>query len=84
MYQVKTNAMDGSLDTTSFSVDKAFELPHMVGAGLMWNHAAQWKVGLDYTLQMWEDLKAPVFDGRNYVLKDGCYSNRHKINLGAQ
>lgn len=23
MYQVKTNAMDGSLDTTSFSVDKA-------------------------------------------------------------
>lgn len=56
----------------------------MVGAGLMWNHAAQWKVGLDYTLQMWEDLKAPVFDGRNYVLKDGCYSNRHKINLGAQ
>lgn len=84
MYQVKTNAMDGSLDTTSFSIDKAFELPHMVGAGLMWNHAAQWKVGLDYTLQMWEDLKAPVFDGRNYVLKDGCYSNRHKINLGAQ
>ena len=84
MYQVSTKAMDGSMDTTSFSIDKAFVLPHMLGAGLMWNHNAQWKVGLDYTLQKWGDLESPTFEGGNYVLKKGLYSDRSKINLGAQ
>lgn len=86
LYQIKTDAMTGSKDSTTKVIDskKALSLPNMYGVGLMWNHAGQWKVGLDYTLQSWGSLEAPDFDGTNYVLKKGLYSDRHKINLGGQ
>ena len=50
----------------------------------MWNHADQWKVGLDYTLQKWGDLEYPDFDGTTYRLQKGLYSDRSKFNLGLQ
>ena len=71
-------------DTTFYSINKAFVLPHMFGVGLMWNHDQQWKVGLDYTFQKWADVEAPVFENGEYMLKKGEYLNRSKINLGAQ
>ena len=83
-------------DTTSLAVDKGLSLPTMWGAGLMWNHNDQWKVGFDYTLQKWGSLDYPLYSASmqteggvtreipTYALKSGYYSDRHKVNLGVQ
>ncbi len=81
---ISNNSQTNASDTASFSVGKALKLPHVYGAGLMWNHADQWKVGLDYTLQKWGDLEYPDFDGTTYRLQKGLYSDRSKFNLGLQ
>lgn len=81
---ISNNSQTGAADTASFSIDKAFKLPNMYGVGLMWNHANQWKVGLDYTLQKWGDLEYPDFDGESYTLQKELYSDRSKFNLGVQ
>ena len=85
---ISTNAQTSTTDTLAFSIAKAYELPDMFGAGLMWNHNNQWKVGLDYTLQKWGDLKYPTFvdsdQGADYVLRNGIYQDRTKVNLGLQ
>ena len=69
---------------TAYSIGKAYKLPTMIGAGVMWNHNNQWKVGFDYSLQKWGSLGYPSFDGTNYALKNGIYKDRSKFNLGAQ
>ncbi len=81
---ISTNSQTSTSDTTAFSIDKAFKLPNMYGVGLMWNHNKQWKVGLDYTLQKWSSLEYPDFNGSDYVLQKGIYSDRSKVNLGMQ
>lgn len=84
MSQYVTDSQTSVSDTTSYSVPKAFKIPDMLGAGLMWNHNNQWKVGFDYTLQKWGSLEAPAFDGNTYSLQKGYYSDRSKFNLGLQ
>lgn len=84
MSMTSTASQTGQTYSTSFTVEKALKLPHTFGAGLMWNHADQLKVGLDYTLQKWGDLSSPAFDGNSYVLENDVYSNRSKCNLGVQ
>lgn len=85
---ISTNAQTSTSDTIPFSIAKAYNLPTMIGAGLMWNHNQQWKVGLDYTLQKWGSEGYPAFemngDEASYTLKNGIYKDRHKFNLGAQ
>ena len=85
---MSTNAQTGTSDTIPFSIGKAYKLPTMIGAGLMWNHNQQWKVGLDYTLQKWGSEGYPTFEMKGteptYTLKNGIYKGRHKVNLGAQ
>lgn len=71
-------------DTAKYSIPKALSLPNMWGVGLMWNHAGQVKVGVDYTLQQWGSLSSPAFEDKDYVLTKGYYSDRHKVNVGAQ
>ncbi len=84
MSQYTTDTQNSVSDTTNFSVAKAFKIPNMYGAGLMWNHDNKWKVGFDYTLQKWGGLESPVFDGTTYSLQKGLYSDRSKFNLGMQ
>ncbi len=84
MSQYTTDTQNSVSDTTNFSVAKAFKIPNMYGAGLMWNHDNKWKVGFDYTLQKWGSLESPVFDGTTYALQKGLYSDRSKFNLGMQ
>ena len=84
MTMVTNNTQNGTNDTTSFSIDKAFEIPNMYGVGVMWNHHDQWKVGVDYTLQKWGSLKYPAFEDGVYALRSGIYSDRSKINVGLQ
>lgn len=89
MLQYSTDGLTGVADTTSFRIDKAFKLPNMYGVGLMWNHADQWKVGFDYTLQQWGNTDYPAVykrvDGNSETYNvGGEYSNRSKFNLGMQ
>ena len=84
MTMITTNSQNNTNDTTSFSINKAYKLPNMYGAGLMWNHNDQWKVGVDYTLQKWGSLDCPAFENGEYALRSGIYSDRSKINAGMQ
>ena len=86
---ISNNSQTNASDTAFFYIDKAFELPHMYGVGLMWNHNDQWKIGFDYTLQKWGSLEYPRryvnVNDKNHVLDvDGAYSDRSKFNLGMQ
>lgn len=86
---ISNNSQTSASDTPFFFIDKAFELPHMYGVGLMWNHNDQWKIGFDYTLQKWGSLEYPRryvnVNDKNHVLEvDGAYADRSKFNLGMQ
>ena len=84
---ISSNAQTSTSDTLAFSINNAYELPTMIGAGLMWNHNHQWKVGFDYTLQKWGSLGYPTYDAKNnepWALRDGIYMDRSKFNLGFQ
>lgn len=84
MTMITNNTQNNTNDTTSFSIDKAFEIPNMYGVGVMWNHHDQWKIGVDYTLQKWGSLDYPTFEDGVYALRSGIYSDRSKINVGLQ
>ncbi len=79
-----TSSQTSQVFADTISLKSGLKLPNMFGAGLMWNHGGQWKVGLDYTLQKWGSLGYPSFENQDYILKDGVYKDRHKINFGAQ
>lgn len=92
---VSANSQTNTADTIPFSIAKAHQIPTMLGAGLMWNHNVQLKVGIDYTLQKWGSIGYPSFEtgsadattginNSKYVLRDGIYQDRHKVNLGLQ
>ena len=63
-------------------------MPSTIGVGLMWNHQNKWKVGLDYSLQQWKDVKMPVFireqGTHSYVFTNNQFEDRQKITLGGE
>ena len=67
-------------------VKKAFELPHVFGAGIMVNYKDKLKIGADYTFQKWKDVKYPDLNATTgvYESKKGAFSDSHKFNLGAE
>ena len=94
---VSNNSQTSASDTAAYTIDKAFNLPNMYGAGVMWNHNNQLKVGFDYTLQQWgnetypskytivDKKKVNADNGLPEVMNiGGSYSNRSKFNLGLQ
>lgn len=85
---ISTNAQTGVSDTTAYKVKNGLEIPHSFAVGLMWNRAEKIKVGVDYSLQKWSSIKAPVFTSVNetaqYRLASGQYSDRHKVTVGGE
>jgi hypothetical protein len=61
-----------SVDT----IKNAFALPHTFGLGATYVYDNKLTIGLDYTLQKWEDVK--------FFNKDGAFQNRSKISVGAE
>ena len=59
----------------SYAIKDALSLPHVFGVGFMWNHNNQLKLGVDYQLQKWADIKMPQFnvvnDKASYTLVSG-------------
>lgn len=69
-------------------IKNAFELPHSFGVGIAWNHKDRWKVGFDYSFEMWKDAKFPKLSdnggAEEYKSRTGVFDNRHRFSLGAE
>jgi len=68
---------------------KAYQLPHTYGVGLSWNYNNSLRIGADYTLQKWGEVKSPVLvteanGNKTYQAKVGQYSDMHRIAVGAE
>lgn len=86
MLRISLNA-----DTIVRSTNNAFQLPMTYSVGATWKHKQKWTVGADFTLEQWADCVAPHIESNSddanearYVATKGCYSNRFRINAGAE
>lgn len=79
----KMNA-DGSftdVDTLSYvSLNRNFDLPHSFGAGLAYNYDKRLTAAVDFTYQLWSDVKyMPIV-----LATDTQFADRWKIAAGAE
>ena len=85
---ISKNSQTAVNDTTSYAIKDALSLPHVFGVGLMWNHNNQLKLGVDYQLQKWADIKMPQFnvvnDKASYALVGGQLKDMQKLTLGGE
>ncbi len=83
-YDLRVTNGQGSVGDT-LAAHNAFAMPHSFGFGAVWNHRDRLRVGVDYSLQLWEDCKSPQLEANNnYVVRTGSYQNRHQITLGGE
>lgn len=66
---------------TGDTLSSPFKLPHTFGAGLTYVYDNRLTVGLDYTLQQWEDCE---LDWNKFEKETLQMSSRSKIALGAE
>lgn len=82
---ILSNALTGA-DT--LTTRNAFALPHSFGVGLVWQYGKKWRVGADYTLQKWSNVRYPSlsYSGGAYIYQATTdqFSNRSKVSLGAE
>lgn len=85
---ISLNSQTGVTDTTTYKISDGLQLPTSYGAGLMFEHKDQWRLGVDYTLQKWSDTSYPVYrtsgDDAYYSLADGMFSDLHRVTLGGE
>lgn len=76
-YYTETYDSNSTLQTHSGdTINNAFSIPHTFGIGMTYVYNKKLTVGVDYTLQKWTDC--------TYFNKEGQYSDRTKISLGAE
>jgi hypothetical protein len=78
-FNAEFSEMTGSVNAESTpyqSVNKDFEMPEMLGAGIQYTYNNQLTLGFDYTLQKWADAK--------YLGVTDTLSNRSKFVIGAE
>ena len=78
-YNYKETYVSGStipMTQTVDTIQNAFSLPHTLGVGLTYVYDNRLTVGLDYTLQKWEDVE--------FFNQKGQFQNRSKISFGAE
>ena len=67
----------GSIATqTVDTIPDAFAIPHTYGAGITYVYDDRLTIGVDYTLQKWQDAK--------FFNEKGAFENRTKIAMGAE
>lgn len=85
---ISTNKATAVSDTATYVVENGLEMPTMIGAGFMWNHKNQWKIGADYSLQQWGKIDFPEYsvvnDKPQYALTSNLFKNRHKFTVGGE
>lgn len=66
----------------------AYELPHTIGAGLVWEHNGRLRIGADYTWEKWSSVKFPTLIESNNTLEyksvRGGFSDKHSIAVGCE
>ena len=78
-YNFKETYLSGSsypMTQTVDTIKNAFSLPTTLGIGATYVYNNRLTIGLDYTLQKWEDTK--------FFNKEGQFQNRSKIAFGAE
>ena len=78
-YKFKETYLSGSTIPTRQTVDtikNAFSLPHTFGIGITYVYNNRLTVGVDYTLQKWEETK--------FFNESGKFQDRTKIAIGAE
>ena len=84
------NVTSGSISSgDTLKAANAFQLPHTVGVGVVWNHDRRLRAGMDYTFQKWENVKSPKMgttpDGTpSYQAATGDYTNMHQFTIGME
>ena len=79
----RITANQGSVGDTT-RLEKAFELPHTFGVGAVWNHRNRLRVGMDYTLQMWDGCRTPELINNTYQVSTNSFKNSHTFTLGGE
>lgn len=59
-------------------------LPTTIGVGATYTYDNRLTVGFDYTFQKWESVKFPKTENNKYIIKEGQFSNRTKLSVGAE
>lgn len=82
--QLITSGSVTSADT--ITLRNALQLPHTLGAGITWNYKNRLRIGADYTLQKWGQVKFPSLsdDQTDYVARKGLYTDMHKMTFGGE
>lgn len=76
-------------DSTEMSVDKAFDIPQTIGAGLSWQHKNQLTVAADMKYEKWSECNMPMPGNTatgdiTYTVKTGAYNDRTRYAIGAE
>jgi hypothetical protein len=84
----ETNYSGSQTSGDTVKLKNAFEMPHSIAAGVMWNHNTRWKVGLDYEIELWKNAKFPQLltenDKEVYKSSTGAFDNRQRVTLGGE
>lgn len=84
-----------SLNPTTLAVSgdtivchNAFQWPHQFGVGLTWEYNDRLRVGADYTLQKWTDVRFPTYVNENnridYASRTGNFDDVNRIAVGVE
>jgi hypothetical protein len=78
-------------DTIQRSTKNAFQLPMTYSIGAAWKHNRKLTLAADFTLEKWGDCVTPkigntgnIASTTTYIASTGTYSDRFKVNLGAE
>lgn len=85
---INTNSQTSVADTTHFFVNDALQIPHTIGAGVLYNYNNTLKLGFDYQLQKWKEIEMSqlkVSDNvTSYSKVSGLFKDRHKFTFGGE
>lgn len=67
------------------SISNVCGIPQTFGVGATYVYDNRLTIGLDYSVQKWEDVKFPTTtEDDKYISQKGQFSNRSKISVGAE
>ena len=85
MYIMNTDSETSLIDTTTVTLNNAFQLPMSFGVGAALVHKRSLTIGADYAFEHWGNVAFPQADEvtNRYEMSSSVLRNRHKITLGA-
>ena len=87
-YIISSNSQLAVNDTATYSIKKGISLPDVIGAGLMWEHNGQLRLGFDYKLEKWGSISTPELVTGNgateFKLVAGEMKDRSRYTFGGE